>query len=183
MSKSYYYFVASLPTIEFNSSSAMSCEDFLEQCQRLVSPEDCCLLNSLFSDSGEVVSSENKTYQAWLRFFQGFENTLVLFRAERAHKDPAKILRGEVQFSSVFGEMIHQVTKTDNLLEAEKMMDSLLWDFLDNLETGQFYNLDYLIVYALKLKIVDRYAKINSTRGREIFEEVKQIDYTELLEV
>ncbi|VAW19346.1 hypothetical protein MNBD_BACTEROID05-684, partial [hydrothermal vent metagenome] len=106
MSKSYYYFVASLPTIEFNSSSAMSCEDFLDQCQRLVSPQDCRLLNSLFSTSGEVVSSENKTYRQWIDFHQGFENALVSFRAERAHKDPAKILRGEVPTSSVFGEMI-----------------------------------------------------------------------------
>lgn len=44
---------------------------------------------------------------------------------------------------------------------------------------GEFYTPAFIMLYGLKLKIVERYHNIASPQGREKYEELKKVDFPE----
>jgi hypothetical protein len=50
--------------------------------------------------------------------------------------------------------------RSASILEAEKILDQARWNFLDALSFGHYFDFDYLLVYGLKLKILERWEKI-----------------------
>ena len=45
-------------------------------------------------------------------------------------------------------------------------MESARWDYLDSLEFGRYFNLESLVLYLLKLKVLERRAGLMADRGR-----------------
>jgi len=54
--------------------------------------------------------------------------------------------------------------------EAEKSLDEARWKFLDELSFGHYFDLDILIVYVLKLLLLERWGKINTADKTKILE-------------
>ena len=175
MSKNYYYFVASLPLLFFDSKSSMSLEKFLEDCRRFLSEKDFLLLAALFDEEENFFSAHNKFSCDWLEFNRICCNEMVCFRAERDKKDPVAYLRGERKIEPVIISLIQQAAKLDNLLEAEKIFDEAKWKYLDEVTLGHYFDLEYVLAYGLKLRILNRYQEIYSDKGKEIFEEYKKL--------
>jgi hypothetical protein len=57
-----------------------------------------------------------------------------------------------------------------SLLEAEQYVDSVRWQKLDDLCLGHYFDLDALIVYALKLLILLRWEAVSKVDSRELLE-------------
>jgi len=68
-------------------------------------------------------------------------------------------------------EAVSQAQKAADPLEGEKIIDRLRWAKLEELGRGQFFNLDFLIVYALQLQILKRLERIDSVHGEHTFNE------------
>ncbi len=176
MSHSYYYFAASLPMIDFDSKQSLSIEDFLRDCERLLIREDFCLVSELLSDGQGNVKTHNATYNAWADFNRRFRNEMVWFRAEDSGKDPLEYIHGDRYSDPYLVDVIHQAAKKKNLLEGEEMLDRVRWQYLEELSNGQYYNLEFIICYGLKLKILERHQEFTSPKGREVLDELKTID-------
>ena len=63
-----------------------------------------------------------------------------------------------------------------DLLEAEKLLDRTSWQFLDELEQGHYYDLEFLMVYGLKLKILERHQEYATSKGREGLDGIRTMD-------
>ncbi len=176
MSHAYYYFSASLPMIDFDSQPPVSIAVFLEDCQRLLSKNDFLLIKNVLEDSDEKSEMSNAVFNAWVKFERDFSNALVWFRAEKVGKDPLDYIRGERYSDPFHNEIIHHADKAPNLLEAEKILDRARWQFLDDLAGGHYYDLNFIIIYALKLKILDRHHEFRSPQGQSIFEELQKAE-------
>lgn len=176
MENVYYYFVASLPMISFESEPPFSSEDFLNDCKRLLVEDDYALAEDLLTRNTHPVNTHNRTFNQWATFIRDFKNEEVWFRAEAAGKDPSDYLKGERIPNDKFTEVLQQAQKAENLLEAQKILDRFRWNFLDELEAGRTFSFSMILIYGLKLKILERYAMIESPKGEVLFKELKEID-------
>ena len=173
MAHSYYYFAASLIHIQFGDKTPLTVDEFLVDCARLLTADDYACLAAVVS--GEPCDFNNNTARAWYRFEHDLKNEFAFQRGEKKG-NPAAYVRGSREINPVARDLAAQVFKTDNPLEAEKMIDTARWRFLDEMAVGQYFNFDYILIYGLKLKILERYEHIESPKGKEIFEKVKNVD-------
>jgi len=180
MAKSYYYFVSSLPSIHFDGRPAFSLEGFLEDCKRLLSSNDYLSMVNILSDAPERTESNDKTIKAALELYRQFNNISAALRAARAGKNPLDYIRGDMIQNSRITEIIQQALKQDNLYEAEKIIDRAKWDFLDEIAQGQHFNFECVVVYGLKLKILERYEVLRSAKGAEVYQGFKSMDLSNI---
>ncbi len=175
MSRAYYYFAASLPMLDFDGDCPLSVEDFLEDCRRLLAPEDFRRVRAVLSDEDKGLDGNGGpfVYRQWRSFQRRFLNEQVWFRAEEKGVDPWKFIEGDYYSDPVLREAVHQAAKMDNLLEAERFLDRIRWRYLDELCAGHYYDLDFILTYAVKLQILERHQRLASCRGREIFDQMK----------
>lgn len=175
MGRSYYYFAASLPALVWLGDAAMTVETFLEDAARLL---DACdyreLTNCMATDAPADLSSvSNPTVRACIRFEHNFRNEMAQFRAQHRGSDPQKHVRGMKENHPQFREKIVQASKMPNLLETQKFLDKVMWDFLDGLNTTHFYDLEAVVIYGLKLKILARHKLYRTPKGRGRLDEIR----------
>lgn len=170
---SYYYLVASLPTLNFQSASFLSYQDFLKNCQSQLSEKDFHAVAQATLQHDEVIGGADETLNSWARFNRAFGNEMARFRAVRFGYDPADYMRGEKSVNPYLAETVAQAAKNTDLLAAEKFLDGARWKFLDDLLIGRFFDVAVLIVYGLKLQILDRYQTMELPKGKEVFNHYK----------
>ena len=177
MGRPYYYFAASLPIIDWDAKPPMSVEDFLAECVRLLSNEDAALIRQTFGDDEELTATGNTVADAWMVFNRNYHNEIAAFRAQRAGRDPHKAVRGAKENDPTLRETILQASKLPNLLEAEKMLDRVSWQYFDELANGHYFDLEYIIIYGLKLKFLERQEEFRSSKGNEMFDGITHMEF------
>jgi len=175
MDEAYYYFTATLSYLDFDSIPPMPDEAFLDECERLLTEDDFSIMQGFLSQR-EKLNSHNDAVNALAQYNRDFRNEIVWFRTQKVHKDSGDAMRKTRAGSLSIVETIQQASKMPNLLEAEKFLDKARWQNWDHFLMGRQGGLESIIVYGLKLKILNRYNEINSPKGREIFEEIKHME-------
>ena len=69
-------------------------------------------------------------------------------------------------------EQVMALMENDNLVERERGLDLLIWNFLDEVVTFEYFSLDRVISYMLRLMIVERWSKMSPESGRKVFMEM-----------
>ncbi len=154
----------------------MSLESFLGQCEELMAADDYRKMLQALSNEQPKGRVSTDIYGRWIAFNRDFKNEMAYFRAKRAGKDPQKYLRGERSHQPHLTDAIMRAGKAEDPLSAERILDELRFEYLEQLAAGQFMNFEYLLTYGLKLKMMTRYARIGSSLGEEVFKSLKQID-------
>ena len=161
MPKFYTYLISSLPVLSFGMKPPFSFERFLENCRPFISEEDFLLLSNLpvtIDEYGKSVS--RPAIEKWLAFDTTLRNELVKIRARSRKIDEAKYLRGETPIDTAISHTAMSGHRSASILEAEKILDEARWQALDDLSFGHYFDMDSLILYAYKLKILERWEKI-----------------------
>jgi len=168
----YFYFSASLPMLEFRTPSTLSLEKYLEDAQRLLPQKDFNAIEQALEPDPQV--SRRSVYplvREWGQLNHRMCNQGAYVRAASAKKDPASFVRGKYEVDSALVDLFHQADKADNLLQGELLVDEYRWKILDELEQGHFFDLENLIIYALRLQILERQEKMTSVKGKQKLEE------------
>lgn len=175
MRHSYYYLVASLPVLDFGSQPAVAYENFLENCQRLLTPTDFFTIEKTSLESDIEFKGIHPFLKTWVRFNRNLKNEIARWRAIRAGKDPATYTHGSNAQETFVTEIVSQAAKAKDPLAVQETLDRFKWQYLDELVRGQYFNLEFLLVYALRLQILERYRRLGtSSKGKEIFEGYKK---------
>ena len=106
-------------------------------------------------------------------------NEIASFRAQNLNKDPLKYIQGVKEDEPQLREIVGEAAKNANLLEAEKILDRARWQFLEDLASGHHYDMECLIVYGLKLNILERHQEYNSPKGKSAFDELRMTELHE----
>lgn len=69
------------------------------------------------------------------------------------------------------------IQENDNLLERERAMDTMRWEFLDEQNTFNYFSIEVLLAYVVKLQMVQRWLEMDYETGRQMFR--KLIDQLE----
>jgi len=163
MPKFYTYLISSLPVLIFGMKPPFFFERFLENCRPFISEEDLFLLSNLpvtVDEYGKSVG--NPTIEKWLAFDTTLRNELVKIRAHSRKMDAAKYLRGENPIDVAIFHTAMSSHRSASILEGEKILDEARWQALDDLGIGHYFDMDSLILYAYKLKILERWETIHT---------------------
>ena len=66
------------------------------------------------------------------------------------------------------------VLAQDDILARERGLDSLMWDKADELTALHIFDVDLVLAFLVKLKITDRWNKLDPETGRELFRRLVQ---------
>ena len=170
---SYYtYLISSLPMLHFGMKPPFSFEKFLQICQDVVSDSDVNQIRTASICGEYPQQSSQVTLKRWQDFDAALRNELVKIRAARRRVDPLKYLRRSEYVDFSLTHLAINAYRNPSLMEAEGMLDQQRWRFLDELAAGHYFDLDFLIVYALKILILERWERIRSADGAQMLEEV-----------
>jgi hypothetical protein len=171
MSGYYPYLISTLPMLNFGMRPPFSGDKFLEICRQFIPEADIEAIKKAVI-SGEYITTDiHPTLKKWQEFDTNLRNELVKIRCLHKHIAPEKYLRAD---GYVEAHIIHLATaahRTPDILEAEKLLDQGRWYFLDALSLGHYFDFDFLLVYALKLLILERWDKIMTADKEAVLEE------------
>lgn len=121
-----------------------------------------------FAPEANVLAVERE----WYRFETGLRNELSKIRAVRRHEDPERYLRKGVEAEADIARVAMNAYRNPSILGAEKMLDEARWRKLDELAVGHYFDIDFLVVYAYKLLILQRWEKVRIADKPRVLEAV-----------
>ncbi len=119
--------------------------------------------------SGEAVTIKQPTLEKWHEFDRSLRNEFVKIRSGRKKIDPSRYLRGEDSDQRLYHAALHAY-RSPSPIEGERSIDRERWLFLDELLLGHYFDLDTLVIYALKLLILEKWQRIDSADGALLVE-------------
>jgi len=172
MSGYYIYLISSLPMLHFGNSLPFSTDKFFKIASGLIPDEDLELLKSSCSLDVCFYQGRRGVLKKWCSFNIALNNELVKVRALRKHIDPARYLRPDGYIDYGLAHIALASYRNPSLIEAEKTLDQARWNFLDELLLGHYFDLEVLLVYLQKLRILERWEKIRQASKQALKEEV-----------
>ncbi len=158
MAAYYTYLIASLPMLNFSSGLPLSLENFLARCQNLIPKKAAEILLRVCRQDVENLSLQGPaSLRSWVSFETTLRNELVRSRSARKKIDALKFLRLPDAPQVEVSHLAAAAYRSTSALEAEKILDQARWNFLEALSRGHYFDLDYLLIYGLKLKILERW--------------------------
>ena len=168
----YPYLIAALPVLYFAQSAPISAEQFLGLCRRFLSEGDMEILDACSLDGNYSPQAAHPTLKKWQEFDAGLRNELVKIRASRKQIDPQRYQRGERQAEAAVTHIAMNAYRDPSALAAEKTLDGARWHFLEEAAGGHYFDLDALIIYKLKLLILERWLRFALTDAASVIAEL-----------
>lgn len=157
----YIYLISSLPLLNFSAKPPFSLEDFFSRCKNLIPEKEFEILCSVCQQASYFLATQSReSLKQWANFEIALRNELVRARASRKKTDPLKFLRLPDSPQVELSHLAMAAYRSISILEAEKILDQARWNFLETLSFSHYFDFDQLLVYGLKLKILERWDKI-----------------------
>lgn len=172
MKSEYYYLVASLPMLDFVMAAPVSYEDFLGHCREQLSEKDIEIILRATIEPIQATEDNCTTLQKYREFDRQLRNELVVVRAAKKEKEKFDYIKGDYYTNPFLVHQVHVIFSQESPREAERMLDRMRWETIEDLKSGHYFDIDYLVAYALELQILERWEKIVKVKGSEILEEI-----------
>jgi len=158
--------------LEFGKGMPFSYDRFLSVCGEQLSPADMAVVGRTDIAPCENADDSCLILEEWKSFDIALRNELARQRARRRGKDAAAYIRGEDYADpSVIG-LAQWAVNRDSPIEAELALDRFRWGKLEEMRKGHYFDIGFLVTYALKLQILERWERIDSEGGMEVLEEL-----------
>lgn len=167
----YIYLISSLPMLHFTAKPPFSFEKFLEVCQRFIPEEGMAVIKIAAEKPGYVYTNEQPTYKKWFAFDTALRNELVKIRASHKKIEPDKYLRKDSFSGPSIAHIAIGAHRNPSIVDAERMLDQERWHILEELSLGHYFDIDFLIIYGLKLLLLERWERIDSADKPRLLEE------------
>ncbi|MFH1790422.1 MAG: DUF2764 family protein [Candidatus Omnitrophota bacterium] len=167
MPDKYYYLVAFLPYLAFDDPMPIKEADFLSECSKWLSPDDFETLTSMKPGDFGPGRKDPRVIGGWKAFELSFREELAAVRKMR------QSLPGE-RIPSEFRAVFEQPTP----LLMEREIEKRKWRFLEGLEIDHHFDLEAIIIYYLKLRVLARLEIFNDEeKGKHIFTNLCEVKH------
>lgn len=189
----YEYIIASLPVLVQGGSGGgkTSADAVLAEIRERLSDKDNAVLDFVLpalDGSGLDVdfylkarASKSKFISKYFDFDLNMRNAKVAWLNKMLERDPQQDLLsfpadedaipGYEPEEEGFEELdeVNAVLNGKDLLARERGLDDISWRKVDELVLYDLFNLDVILAFIVKLKIIDRWDKLDPATGRELF--------------
>ncbi len=159
--------------LTLNQEPPISVEYFLDNCRYTLSEHDYKTL--LTASITPEPAAEYPALVKWQNWERTLRNVLASMRSQKTGIDDEKYLREGDSATGVF-DAAREASTAANPKIAEGILDSARWQYLDEIEGLHNFDLTKLVVYYLKLQILERRKKMNLKDGeisyRKIYESI-----------
>ena len=160
----YFYMVSQLPTLVFDRDNPITTESFLEEAEKWLSGSDLKTLKSIQLFGEDTESRKAKVWTSYQTFEKRFREEIGLWRQSRREGHEYK----PETFQSA-------VVKEGNPLDIEKKLLRIRWEILEAEEAEHHFDLGFLILYYLKLQILDKLSAFDHEPGMETFQTLSKV--------
>lgn len=144
------------------------------------------LLTELYYDY--VLKTKNKFLKQWFEFNLNIKNLLSGINCRKFNFNPEKHLIGnnfisesilkntskdfglDVDFPVVLDLL--NISEKENILTRERELDMLKWKKIDEITLFEYFTIDVVLAYTIKLDIVFRWLMLDENKGRELFKQL-----------
>ncbi|MFH1281149.1 MAG: DUF2764 family protein [Candidatus Omnitrophota bacterium] len=166
----YTYLISSLPALRFFNKMPFSLEELFVKCADLIPESEIKILRHICDSDASVLDlGSGETLKKWITFEVALRNELVRARASRQKVDPLKFIRFPDFPDTQIRHIALAAYRSASILEGEKILDEARWNFLESLSSGHYFDFDSLLIYALKLRILERWEKIQQADKQALF--------------
>ena len=169
MSGGYYFLVASLPHLKFGAAPPLTREQFLDRCAGQVSAAQDRMLAGVQLFQTRPAKTGLALLDRWHEHERALRNALVIERAKRLGVTAAGHLR-DFQPDPRLAKIARQLLALDSPLAADEELDRARWRLLEDLAFGHYFDLETLVVYLLKLRILERRACFDAAAGAALLD-------------
>ena len=180
----YEYLVASLPVLrpEASRSDNVNAEALIAEIREQLSGRDQTVLDQLLAGYDDeqltedfyrqILRNKNRFLREWFRFDLDLRNATVGYLNHQLHRAPDhdKILLEEREVEE-FPELeaAERILRGADILQRERGLDELRWHKVDEITLLDYFDLETLLGYVAKLKIIDRWLQLDPDSGRALF--------------
>lgn len=134
---------------------------------------------------GEMLQVKNAFLHDWFEFELNLKNVLLVLSAKKHALPYDNQVIGDNEVAGVIRrsnardlgiaaewpaiERVVQLNETEDLMAKEKAIDQLRWGFLDELNTFNYFTVEVLMAYYLKLEMIERWLRLDPASGEELF--------------
>ena len=162
----YYYLAASLSYLKFREEPPISRDGFIAECRKWLSAGDITTLLSADLYNHDIKPVDTRLVKEWKSFDLALREDLAVIREARVKGESCKT-----------PEILRTVIEQETPLLMEVELERIRWDFLEHKNAGRYFDTDALVLYFLKLQILERLAKFNKDAGERFFYEFCEVDY------
>lgn len=159
--------------LNFASRPPFSLDDFFARCKGLIPEAEIEFLrNAGYKEVSFLNPVATGILGKWANFEIALRNELARARARRKKVDALKFIHLPDDPEAYISHIAMTAYRSVSILEAEKILDQARWDFLEFLNFGHYFDFDFLLIYLLKLKILERWEKIQKADKEYLFNQV-----------
>jgi hypothetical protein len=166
MANKYYYLVSSLPYLYLEREPLITTERFLGECEKWLSDSDIAGIRSADLKNPVSTGPEVAATKIWNEFDRALRSQLSQARINRKKDHQEKP-----------GDLVRLIMEQDNPLLMEQALEKKRWYFLNSIEAGYYFDTNKLVVYFLKLQILERLRRFDHEKGRSKLQELCEVRY------
>ncbi|ODS31989.1 MAG: V-type proton ATPase subunit E [Candidatus Scalindua rubra] len=145
--------------------------DFLVICKKYLKETDFKILESVSSFDVERDEVPLDVIKRLFRWERGVRNALVRLRAVRLGLEPDEFVRGDI-FDHSQTLLAEEAFNANSPLMAEEILNKARWRYLDELEFGHYFDIERLVIFFIKLQILERISLFDTEKGRDALDAV-----------
>lgn len=178
----YHYIIAGLPDLvpefgsqqfSYNEISAAIRANLSKKDNKLVDWLEFGLqednLHHYFYHKAE--HSKNNFLSQYFAFDRFLRNVQVSLLSRTLGKESEKYMMGEINTENDDYKEIAKIFETSNLIEREQALDRFRWRKISEINLYHYFDIDVILAFLLKGKIVERWIKLDQAKGAELFEQ------------
>ena len=180
----YAYIIASLPVLQPDEKQAdrQFAQDLVDEIRGQLSARDAAVLDQLLAGyqpdrlNAEFYQSAlqhpNRFIRNWFRFDLDLRNATVAYinnSLGREEEQDMVLLEGRETEEFPEANAVHRILDCGDILERERGLDELRWNKIDELTLLDNLDLEVILGFVAKLKIVDRWIQLDPDSGRALF--------------
>ncbi len=178
----YVYIVSCLPDLSPDATldADKVIEDILSQCSEKDRETVAFLLDGFNGEKltedfyRRALSHKSPFIRGWFGYDLDVRNAKARYlnRQFGRPEEMDTVSLGEEEREFDDAPRLLEVLSTDDILGREKALDDMAWKKIDELTVFDYFDLDAILGFLAKLKITDRWLKLDPERGRELFRRI-----------
>lgn len=171
MSGGYYFLVASLPALNLDAPPRLTPQQFLNRCAEHLPAAHYRILAEVELFQRPPAKTGRALLDRWHDRERALRNALAIARAKRLEVEATAYLRN-FQQDRALAELAKRLLTLDSPLVADEALDRVRWSFLEELAFGHYFDLETLVIYLLKLKILERRTGFDRATGAALLDRI-----------
>lgn len=181
----YVYIIAGLPVLQKDAAASShanpNADEIIDEIRSLLSDRDAARLDFLLKGfdsenlNANFYSEAIRSRSEFIRRYFAYDLLVRNTRTAWLNKSLGRVEGTDIVSieqdtdDSEEARAIYDVLSQKDILARERDLDSLMWNRIEEINVMKVFDLDVILGFVARLKIVDRWIKLDPQTGRELF--------------